>query len=323
MALAQVPFDPELAAFLKQMPASNITRETIPMLRQFNWTIHNAELILAASAITHEERTITGPGGDLVVSIFRSKTSSPDGNKPGIYFIHGGGMIMGNRFLGIRQYAAEWVVEFDAVLVTIEYRLAPEHPYPAAIEDCYAGLLWLVDHFEELRIDPKRLLLSGASAGGGLAAGISLLARDRRGPKFCAQHLMYPMIDDRNETFSSLQCNVGTWTGDINVMAWDCYLDGGAKGKDVSIYAAPARATDLAGVSPAYLEVGSAEPFRDEVVAYASRLWASGIPTALHVWPGAWHGYDILCPTAVVSQETKETRNAWVRKVFAASALES
>lgn len=318
MALPQVPFDPELAAFLAQMPKSNITRETIPMLRQFSWTMHNAELTLAEKAVTHEERTIAGPGGDLVVSIFRSKTSSPDGNKPGIYFIHGGGMIMGNRHLGVRQYAAEWVEEFDAVLVTIEYRLAPEHPYPAATEDCYAGLKWVAANFEELRIDPKRLLISGASAGGGLAAAVVLMARDRNGPKFCAQHLMYPMIDDRNKTISSQQCTVGTWTGEINILAWDCYLDGGAKAEDVSIYAAPARATDLSGVPPAYLEVGSAEPFRDEVVAYASRLWASGIDTALHVWPGAWHGYDLLCPTAVVSQETKIPRNAWVRKVFAA-----
>lgn len=320
MEFPKVPYDPELGAFLAEMPPSGIRRETIPVSRQFIASMYSAELVVAERAVTHEERTIPGPGGDLVVSIFRSNSSSPGGNKPGVYLIHGGGMILGNRFLGVKEYACEWVEDFDAVLVTIEYRLAPEHPDPAPIEDCYAGLKWLAENFEELRIDPKRLLISGGSAGGGLAAGVVLLARDRGGPSICAQHLMYPMIDDRNETLSSRQFIEGSWTRDTNIMAWGCYLGNKAGGNEVSIYAAPARATDLSRLPPAFVEVGSAEVFRDEVVSYASRLWASGVQTELHVWPGAWHGSDVLFLTAALSQASKTVRNAWVRRTLAALA---
>jgi acetyl esterase/lipase len=288
------------------------------MVRKFMEATYTAEAVIAANDVTHEQRTITGPGGDIILSIFRSKNSSPGTKKPGIYHIHGGGMIMANRFLGLAETGLDMVEQLDAVLVTVEYRLAPDHPNPAPIEDCYAGLEWVANNFEALGIDPNKLIIAGASAGGGLAAGTALLARDRGGPKLLAQCLKYPMLDDRNETVSSRQVAEGSWSRPTNIMAWDCYLGGPSGGIDVSVYAAPARATDLSGLPPAYIEVGSAEVFRDECVGYASLLWASGIQAELHVWPGAWHGFDLLFPTAVLSKEAKAAQNAWYRRTFSA-----
>jgi len=320
MALPKVPYDPELADFLSQMPPSTLTRESIPMVRKYMDATYTVDAVIAANEVTHEEKTITGPNGDIILSIFRPKNSSSGTHKPGIYHIHGGGMISGNRFLGLAETGLDMVQELDAVLVSVEYRLAPDDSDPAPIEDCYAGLLWVANNFEELGIDPSKLIIAGASAGGGLAAGTALLARDRKGPKLLAQCLKYPMLDDRNETMSSKQFTEGSWSRPTNVMAWDCYLGGRSGGTDVSIYAAPARATDLSGLPPAFIEVGSAEVFRDECVAYASRLWASGIQAELHVWPGAWHGFDLLFPTAAISKEAKSARNAWYRRIFSAAS---
>src|SRR5205823_2536521 len=148
---------------------------------------------------------------------------------------------------------------------------------PTPIEDCYAGLVWTAAHAGELGIDPDRLMIAGGSAGGGLAAGCALLARDRKGPRLCAQMLVYPMIDDRDQTVSSQQIDgVGVWDRATNVMGWVALLGDRRGTDDVSIYAAPARATDLSGLPPAYIECGSAEVFRDEDVAYASAIWAAG-----------------------------------------------
>jgi acetyl esterase/lipase len=181
------------------------------------------------------------------------------------------------------------VKEFDAVLITPEYRLAPEHPAPAQVEDCYAGFEWIVKNSSLLGIDPGRIVVTGTSAGAGLAAGVTLLARDRKGPPIFAQLLTCPMIDDRVDSVSSRQyMEEGLYDGKTNIAAWDMMLPGTRGGKDVSIYVAPARAEDLSGLPRAFIEVGAAEPFRDENVAYASKLWECGVDTELHVFPGAW-----------------------------------
>ena len=203
-------------------------------------------------------------------------------------------MIAGNPRSGLAG-VLPWVVDHDAVLVSVDYRLAPEFPDPYPVEDCYAGLVWTAENAAELGIDPERVIITGSSAGGGLSAGTALLARDRKGPKLIGQVLVYPMLDDRNETVSSHQYDgAGLWDRQSNLLGWTCLLGERRGTDDVSIYAAPARATDLSGLPPAFIDVGSAEVFRDEDVAYASALWAAGVQAELHVWPGAFHGSDLV-----------------------------
>lgn len=311
------PFDPELEAALdavgETLP-STLTPEMIPLLREAS-VAAPIEEALSGRQVTHREVTIPGyQGADLVASIFVPKDHRAAGL--GIFHTHGGGMIIGNRFTGI-DVMLDWVERFDAVCVSIEYRLAPEFPDPYPVEDCYAGLVWMRDHAEELGIDAEQLLIAGGSAGGGLAAGVSLLARDRKGPNLIAQCLIYPMIDDRNETISSHQIDgEGVWDRTSNFTGWDALLGDRRGTEDVSIYAAPARATNLSGLPPAYIDVGTVEVFRDEDVAYASQIWADGGVAELHVWPGGFHGFDMMAPHTALSQAMLASRTAWLARIL-------
>jgi acetyl esterase/lipase len=160
-------------------------------------------------------------------------------------------------------------------------------------------------------------MIVGESAGGGLAAGVTLLSRDRGGPKLCGQVLICPMLDDRDATHSTLQfVDGGIWSRGGNSLGWTCLLGDRKGGNDVSPYTAPARATDLSQLPPTFIDVGNAEVFRDEDVAYASQLWKCGVQTELHVWPGAFHGFDLLCPTAALSVVARETRSNWVCRLL-------
>lgn len=263
----------------------------------------------------HKEVAIPGPGGDLVLSIFQ-KRSPPLQATAAIYHIHGGGMIIGNRFAGVTEILG-YIQDFDAVLVSVEYRLAPENPDPAPIEDCFAGLEWVSANAAELGIDPNRLIIAGSSAGGGLAAGVSILARDRGGPNLCAQMLLCAMLDDRNQTVSSKQyVEEGTWSRGSNLMAWKCLLGERQGGDDVSVYASPSRASNLSGLPIAFIDVGASEVFRDEDVAYASRLWECGVQAELHVWPGAFHAFELLAPGAAVSVAALKARGDWLRRIL-------
>ncbi|MEV8136618.1 alpha/beta hydrolase fold domain-containing protein [Microbacterium aurantiacum] len=227
-------------------------------------------------------------------------------------------MIIGDRFTGAAEYL-NWVMELDAVVVSLEYRLAPENPDPAPVDDCYAGLVWTAAHAEELGIDPARLVIGGASAGGGLAAGVTLKARDLGGPTLAGQLLIYPMIDDRNETVSSRQVDgFGVWDRGSNDTGWDALLGDRRKTDAVSIYAAPARATDVANLPPAFIDVASAEVFRDEDVAYAARIWEQGGIAELHVWPGGFHGFDAMAPQAALSLRARAARLDWLRRLLGA-----
>ncbi|MBN9201531.1 MAG: alpha/beta hydrolase [Microbacterium chocolatum] len=275
----------------------------------------------AAHAAFASERLsvrVDGPEGapDMTVSIFSRTDHSPGG--PGIFHTHGGGMIIGDRFTGAEEYL-NWVMDLDAVVVSLEYRLAPENPDPAPVDDCYAGLVWTAAHAEELGIDPARLVIGGASAGGGLAAGVTLKARDLGGPALAGQLLIYPMLDDRNQTVSSHQVDgFGVWDRGSNDTGWDALLGDRRKTDAVSIYAAPARATDLTNLPPAFIDVASAEVFRDEDVAYATRIWEQGGVAELHVWPGGFHGFDAMAPQAALSLRARAARLDWLRRILGA-----
>ena len=226
-------------------------------------------------------------------------------------------MVMGDNRLGILEMLT-WAEDLGLAVVSVEYRLAPETPHPGPIEDVYAGLAWTAAHADELGIDAARIVIAGGSAGGGLTAALALLARDRGGPALLGQMPLYPMLDDRNDTVSARQmAGIGVWDRTANDTGWTALLGDARGGPDVSPYAAPARATDLSGLPPAFIDVGSAETFRDEAVAYASRMWAAGGTAELHVWPGAFHGFDALAPHAQVSQEAKAARLRWLRRLLA------
>uniref|UniRef100_UPI00064BEF03 alpha/beta hydrolase fold domain-containing protein n=1 Tax=Nocardiopsis sp. RV163 TaxID=1661388 RepID=UPI00064BEF03 len=187
------------------------------------------------------------------------------------------------------------------------------------VEDCYTGLTWITDNAADLGLDPTRIVIGGVSAGGGLAAATALLARDRGGPALQGQLLLCPMLDDRNDTASSHQmAGTGVWDRTSNATGWTALIGPHAGGPDVSPYAAPARAEDLSGLPPAFLDVGSAETFRDEVVDYASRIWQAGGSAELHVWPGGFHGFDGMVPHAVLSRSAHAQRLPWLRRITGA-----
>ena len=313
--LLRSPFDPELAAALALMqPGSpTLTAEMIPFLRQ-QPVAPPVEEQFAGRPITWNDVVIPGHrGDDIVVTVIKKQGRTGVG--PGIYHAHGGGMIMGDRHTGIGMFA-DWIERYDAVVVSVDYRLAPEFPDPYPIEDCFAGLQWTADHSVELGIDLDRLMIAGGSAGGGLAAGVALMTRDRRGPKLMAQMLLCPMLDDRDATVSTHQIDgIGVWDRGSNAVGWTALL-GDRKGTDaVSIYAAPARATDLSGLPPAYIDCGSAEVFRDEDVAYAIGIWAAGGQAELHVWQGGFHGFEMVSHAAI-SRAAVAARDSWVARIL-------
>jgi acetyl esterase/lipase len=315
-ALARPPLDPELAAPLALMPEMTavVDGERLSVLRAESGRRPAGELI-EGRGIELTEHAVTSFDGALIdVSVLRRRGHA-DATAPGVYAIHGGGMVGGHRYAGVEAFG-DWIEEYGAVVATVEYRLAPEHRDPVPVEDCYAGLAWFAGQADVLGFDPGSLLITGGSAGGGLAAGTTLLARDRRGPAIAWQMLSCPMLDDRDRTVSTRQITDGVpWARASNRFGWSSLLGDRYGTDDVSIYAAPARATDLSGLPPAFIDVGDAEVFRDEVVAYASGIWAAGGNAELHVWPGAYHGFTMV-PTAAVSQAATRASAAWLRRQF-------
>jgi acetyl esterase/lipase len=309
------PYDPELAEIMKAFPPlPPLTHEVIKQQREVLKTISTLEATVGKEpAISHEEIYIPGPGGKIALSILRSRKSA-GGSRPAVYYIHGGGMILGTKLFTI-EGTFEWIKQLDVVVISVEYRLAPEHPNPAPIEDCYAGLKWVSENTQALGIDVNKIMLAGVSAGGGLAAGLALLARDRGGPKILAQCLIYPMLDDRMQTLSSKQfMNEGTWTGASNIEAWEMYIPGHLNSKAVSIYAAPSRATDLSGLPPTWIDVGGNETFRDENAEYATRLAGDGVSVEFHVWPGACWSYFF---TLLLLLELEACQNGYLSPALA------
>ncbi len=238
--------------------------------------------------------------------------SVPTRTRACIYSMHGGGYVIGSYTMDDLLFD-RWCPALGVVGISVEYRLAPETPYPGPIEDCYAGLRWVHEHAGELGIDPTLVGVHGISAGGGLAAALALLARDRGGPPVAFQILISPMLDDRQVTPSSQLDGLAVWNRESNAFGWRSYLGELYGRDDVPHHAAPARAVDLSGLPPAFVSVGALDGFRDEDVDYALRLNHAGVPAELHVYPGAPHGFQIATESELCRRSFRDTEE-WVAR---------
>lgn len=235
---------------------------------------------------------------------------------PCVCYLHGGGMVTGSVD-GDDTKAAELARATGCVVVSVEYRLAPENPYPAAVDDCIAALAWIAGREQELRIDPGRIALYGSSAGGCLAMATALLARDRGGPRIACLTLASPMLDDRSATPSSfVNTGFGAWSREANLQAWQAYLGEDFGTDRVPAYAAPARADDLTRLPSTYIDVGDLDLFRDEAINFAQRLMRAGVPVELHVYPGGIHGGESLAPEADLTARVRSRRFSALRRTL-------
>ncbi len=312
-------FDPEIAELFAQRGAA---RGGVPVPPRGDWLARRTavEAMIAALAaaspspgdVQREDFFVPAPDGAEVHARWYRKSGAPPG--PAVLYLHGGGMILGSVEL-YDGMVASYVSDSGVPMLSVDYRLAPEHPHPAPVEDCFAALQWLAGHATELGADPGRLAVMGDSGGGGLAAAVALLARDRGGPRLARQVLVYPMLDDRTTVPDPALVPFMTWTYDDNATGWGALLGDAIGTGAVSAYAAPARATDLSGLPSTYLDVGDLDIFRDEGIAYARRLAAAGVTTELHVHPGAPHGFDQLGPAFDVTRRARADRIRVLRSV--------
>ena len=270
--------------------------------------------LTAGGTIRVDEQTISGPERELELTVL-TPAAGP-GPWPLLYYIHGGGIVAGNRHSALSEMLP-YIAEDKAVLVSVEYRLAPEHPHPAPVEDCYAGLCWSAENAAELNIDPGHIIAIGFSGGGNLTAAVALLARDRGFPALTHQILGCPMLDDRLQTHSAQMLDrEGAWDRNENLWAWTALLGDRRGTAEVSPYAAPARAENLADLPRTFIDVGSAESFRDEAIDYAKRLSQAGVNVDLHMWGGGFHGFDIGISQPAVSQASLTARDEFIRRAL-------
>ena len=313
-ALRRPPFDPEIASALvdeSDLVVVSLAPDEIGALRA-RAVAPDLRAVAADAGCTVSEHRASGPRGPVRVVLVRPERVT--GPLPVLLHLHGGGLVVGDVADDVDaalSFAPGWAV------ASVDYRLAPEHPYPAAVEDAYAALEWLFAGAGSLGLDAARVVVTGVSAGGGLAAALALLTRDRSGPRLFGQLLVCPMLDDRNDSESGHQmAGAGSWDRTANATAWGAYLGAAAGGPDTPAYAAAARAQSLFGLPPAFIDVGSAETFRDECVDYAARIWAEGGDAELHVWPGAVHGFDGLAPGARLSRAARAARADWLERLL-------
>ena len=302
--------DPELAAMIEVLPKMDLA-DPVAARRAFEEILAGITFeIPGIETLEIDDRTVPGSDGhpDVPVRVYRpaQSTASPATLVPGILMIHGGGFVIGS-VEAEHAGAALTAVGTGAVVVSVDYRLAPEHPFPAGLHDCYAALQYLHAEAAALGVDPARVALSGVSAGGGLAAATALFARDHGGPPLCFQMLQIPELDDRLQT-GSMQTFVDSpmWNRPLAVQSWQAYLGPVYGTADVPAYAAPARADDLSGLPPAYISTAENDPLRDEGITYAQRLLQAGVSVELHQFPGTFHGSALVTTAAVSKRSQRE-----------------
>ena len=296
--------DPELVDALDFFPAELMTAigDDPPKAREMFQPIWDALAEeLTGTDVTIEERTIPGPDGGVPIVIYQPPAPAPRG---GLLWIHGGGYIVGSARND--PHGIGFAEHVGCTVVSVDYRLAPESTYKAAVSDCFAALTWMADNAAPLGVDPARIAIGGASAGGGLSAALALYNRDHDGPDLAFQLLIYPMIDDRHETPSGHEITFpNVWNRAVSLKAWKMYLGEEYGSGEVSPYAAAARASNLSGLPPALVTVGTLDLFRDEDIAYAQRLMAAGVPTDLEVHAGMYHGAEMSVPDAAISRRMR------------------
>lgn len=286
--------DPELLALIDRLPQVRLSADNLAAVRAAQQPPVPVDAATAGRTVL-ERRAVPGPAGAPAVPIAVYRPADRKDRRGCILHLHGGGFVAGASRLyeGIHRGLVD---ALGCVLVSVDYRLAPESRYPAAIEDCYAALAWLFGAASELGVGPARIGVMGESAGGGLAAALALLARDRGEFGLAFQHLIYPMLDDRTGKAGPPHPYAGEylWTPHNNAFAWDAMLGPDRREGDVPAYAAPARADRLDGLPPTYVAAGALDLLADEDIDYARRLLRAGVPTELHVYPGAFHGFERL-----------------------------
>ncbi|MBM3672281.1 MAG: alpha/beta hydrolase [Actinobacteria bacterium] len=298
--------DPELQEILGAFEMPSLDRDVLATFRA-----NPFPTVERSGAVKYTEHEVPG---DPAVPVRVYRASESDVPRPALLHIHGGGYIIGSYTMD-EQLFDRWCPKLDIVGVSVDYRLAPEHPYPAALDDCYAALAWTFERADELGIDRDRIGIGGISAGGGLSAALALLARDRGELPVAFQLLDCPMLDDRQHTQSIGLEGLYVWTRESNEFGWRSYLGDLYGTSDLPIYAAAARATDLAALPPAFVSVGAIDGFRDEDVDYATRLNQAGVPCELHVYPGLPHGYGLVPGAAMVKRALSDVDDWLARQV--------
>lgn len=290
--------DADVRTAVEKIPGRDaLTVERLPEERQRR----SACFPLPSPSIRHSDHRAPHSGSSVGARLRLHRPTDEGVPRPAIFWIHGGGFILGSD-LSDEDRLDGWVVAHDCVVVSVDYRLAPEHPYPAGLDDCAAALAWVFENAADVGVDPSRVVLTGISAGGGLAAGITLRARDRAARLPAALVLIYPMLDDRLLDRASRTIESNVWGPKLNALGWSCYLGSGVGRRDISPYAAPARATDLSGLPPTFIGIAEQDVLRDEDLAFAAGLVRDGTRVDAHLYAGTPHGFERSAPAAKVSR---------------------
>lgn len=297
-------YDPELEPWIALLPSLDVS-DVDSARRSLRTMSEQQPPFELPDGITIERRGVPGPDGEPDVPVVIIAPQDVVHGRPAVVYYHGGGFVLGDAETD-KALPTQIVAATGAVVVSVDYRLAPECRFPGPVEDSFAALVWTAKNATALGVDPARIAVGGVSAGAGLAAAVALLARDRGGPDICFQMLDIPVLDDRLES-PSMQTFLDTplWSRNSATDSWQHYLGAEADSPNVSPYAAPSRAEDLSGLPPAYVAVCEFDPLRDEGIEYAARLVRSGVPTELHMWPGTFHGSAGAVPASAVSRHMR------------------
>ena len=308
-------FHPELRKTARFLPKFTVT----PRIRRFtNWLtrFRGVPKPPVVKGLIIKDVYITALDGTSSVRVRLYRPENTAVAVPALLWLHSGGFMTGSSETG-EKFNIERAQELGIVVAAVDYRLAPDHPLPTPLDDCYAALLWLYEGAETLGVLPDKIVVGGDSAGGGLAAALAQLAHDREQVPLAFQLLIYPMLDDRTAVRTDIDTSKAViWTAGSNAYGWSCYLGAKPGGAEVSEYAAPARRRDLSGLPPAWIGVGAFDVLHDEDVLYAERLRQAGVPCELQVVEGAYHGFDVISPKANVVQKFRESQNATIRQAL-------